>query len=329
VAQLHLNVALTANAVFQPILDGSVSAAEVDFTCSTVNIEELANRQLRHGEFDVSNLSMSTVMILASQGNTDWKLLPVFAARSFRGTQALVRKAAGIERPADLKGKRIGLPEYQMSSAMWARGFLQDEYDVRLTDVEWFMERTAENSHQTAMGFTLPAGVSLQHIPEGATLASMMVEGKLDAILWYSAQERSADGIDLGRHRDMRFLFSDQEVESTRYFNKTGIYPFNQPVVVRRTLLEEHPWLARSLYDAFGVAKDVSRSQLRRLAQPYFDTGYLPAELHPALATDLYPYGIAANRPALETAARYSYEQGLSSRLVKIEDIFAPSMLDT
>ena len=331
-SKLSLSLAFGPNPRSQPILDGTVEPEGIELACSAVGAGELFHRQLTHQEFDVSEMSISSLLLITAQGNSPWVAVPVFTTRTFYGTQAIVRRDAGIEQPSDLKGKRVGVNEYQQTAALWARGFFQHEYGIAPTDVEWFMERTEEYSHQGATGFEPPSGVRMSHIPAESSMGQMMAEGSLDAIyhyFWASTGGMNRSTIDLFHHDDMRMLFPDPQAEGTRYYQKTGFFPFNHTVIMRRSIYEQHPWVARNLLEAFEAAKQRSYAAARALNQPYLATGLLPAEARSATATDLFPYGMAANREVMELAARYSHEQGLTPREVAVEEVFAATVLDS
>ena len=330
-SKLTLSLAFGPNPRSQPILDGTVEPEGIELACSAVGAGELFHRQLTHQEFDVSEMSISSLLIVTAQGDSPWVALPIFTTRRFFGTEALVRRDAGIEQPEDLKGKRVGVNEYQQTAALWARGFFQHEYGVGPTDVDWFMERTEDYSHGGATGFVPPPGVRLTHIPTKSSMGQMMLDGELDAIYVYfwgsGGMNRST--VDLFRHAGMRRLFPDPDTEGARYYKKTGVYPFNHTVIVRRSIYEQHPWVARNLLEAFEKAKQHSYAAARELNQPYLATGLLPAESRATTGTDLFPYGLAANREVVELAMQYSHEQGLTPRVLSVDEVFAPTLLDS
>ena len=330
-ARPTLSLAFAPNPRSLPVMNGTVVPEGLDLVPTASPPPETFHRQLTRQEFDVSEMSLSSLAIITAQGNRDWVALPIFSTRTFFGTAALVRTDRGIDSPADLKGKRIGVNEYQQTAALWARGFFQHEYGVADTDVEWWMERTPELSHGGATGFTPPPGVTLHYMdPATQNLGSMMAEGSLDAVyVYFTGSGINRSTIDLRAHGKVRTLFPDPLAESARYYAKTGIYPINHVVILRRSLYEAHPWAARNLLDAFERAKAVAHSRTRELAQPYVDAGLLPSSAPRALAADLFPYGVSANRLTLETALSYSKEQGLTPRLVTLEELFAPTVLDT
>lgn len=329
-AKLSLSLAFNPNPRSEPILDGTVEPEGIQLACSRVPPGELFHRQLVHKEFDVSEMSISTLLILTAQGNRDWIALPVFTTRHFFGTQAWIRADAGIEHPSQLKGKRLGVNEYQQTAALWARGFFQHEYGVAATDVEWFMERTEDYSHGGATGFQPPPGVKMHYIPAEKSMGEMLVKGEIDAIpvyFWGGGINRST--IDLARQPQARRLFADPIAESARYYQKTGIFPFNHTVVVRRSIYEEQPWVARNLFEAFEASKQLAYKRTREATLPWLETGVVTAGTRKGLDTDIFPYGLKANRMVVETAMRYSHEQGLTPRVLTPEDIFAPTLLDS
>jgi 4,5-dihydroxyphthalate decarboxylase len=326
---LELSAAFTENARTAPVLDGRVQAEGITLLTTAVHASEMYWRQLKFAEFDVSEMSLSSLIIATAKGKTDWVALPIFTSRRFYHTSVLVRSGAGIERPSDLRGKRIGVSEYQQTAAVWSRGILAEEFGVQPQDNIWYMERPPEASHGGATGFTPPPGVELHYVPQATNLGEMMVEGKLDATLTYITAKNLIDRshIDLDRHSDIRHLFPDPAAEAKRYYVKTGIYPINHTTVVRRSLLEKHPWIARSIYDAFVRAKGLQLEERDATLQPYLDTGLLDNATGANLKRDPIPYGIAAARRELEAITRYDYQQGLAKRAVGLDELFDPSTL--
>jgi 4,5-dihydroxyphthalate decarboxylase len=253
----------------------------------------------------------------------------VGGAADFLDAPVLSHPDAGITTPQDLRGKRIGVPEYQQTWAVWSRGILADEFGVQPSELTWYMERSPEQSHGGATGFTAPPGVELHYIPKTTNMGEMMVNGELDATLLYLTSNNLIDRsrIELEGRSDIRSLFPDPAAEARRYYRKTGLYPINHTVVVRRTLLEREPWIARAIYDAFVRAKALIRSERDARLEPYVTAGLLDAGATAALARDPMPFGVVAARRELETIARYDFEQGLTKRLVGLDELFAPEML--
>ena len=329
-SRLDLSLALSDNPNTRPLLDGRVEAQGLRLTPTALHPSEMFWRQLKFAEFDVSEMSMSSLLIATSHGPTPWVALPVFTTREFFHTRMLVRADAGIEKPADLRGKRVGVPEFQQTAAIWGRGVLQHEFGVKTPEIEWFMERPADKSHGGATGTVAPPGVTIHQIPPSTNIGEMLVNGELDATLLYLTNPNLVDRsrIDLSKHPRVRPMFPDREAEGRRYYAKTGIYQINHTVVVRRSLLEQHPWVALNLYSTFVRAKDEVADRGQTFLRNYFVTGLLGDDVRRALAHDPMAYGVKASRKVLETIAQYVHEQGLTTRRVGLEELFAPNMMD-
>jgi 4,5-dihydroxyphthalate decarboxylase len=328
--KLELSIALHDNARTLPIIEGRVEAEGINLVPTVIHGSEIFWRQLKYGDFDISDMSMSSLLIATSQGDDRWVAIPAFAMRSFFHTGIMVRTDRGIEAPADLKGKRIGVPEYQQTSALWSRGILQHEFGVTPRDIEWFMERTPEISHGGATGFEPPEGVKINQIPGSTNIGEMLAKGELDGTLLYLRSPNLVDRsrIDLSTLGTVKRLFKDPDAEKRRYYVKTGIFPINHTLVVRRSLLERYPWIALNIYSAFVAAKAEAATTAQGVLTPYLETGVIGAQVKKQLSEDPMSYGMKAARPVLEAITQYSYEQGLTKRHVKLEEIFAPSTLE-
>ncbi len=340
---LDLSIALSVNERTKPILDGRITTQGLRLIPTGVHPSEMFWRQLKYQDFDVSEMSMSSLIIATARGDKTWAALPVFTTREFFHTRILVRNNAGISAPADLKGKRVGVPEYQQTAAIWSRGVLEHEFGVKPSHMEWFMERTPEVSHGGSTGFTPPAGVTLNRIAPSTNIGEMLINDELDATLLYLTDKNLVDRsrIDVLGSGKVRRLFPDMHAEGARFYKKTGLYPINHGVVVRRRLLEAHPWVALNLFKAFVAAKDAVIANMTSALEPYYATGMISGDVSaqdavdglghgfkPALSGDPLAYGIKASREVLETIIRYNHEQGLTAEPVRLEDIFWPSTLD-
>jgi 4,5-dihydroxyphthalate decarboxylase len=329
--KLQLSIGMADNPRTHPIFEGRVQADGIDLICTNLHASELFWRQLRFGDFDVSEMSMSSLMMAVASGDTRWVGIPVFTTRRMFQVGTLVRKDRGIDKPADLVGKKMGVPEYQQTAALWTRGYLQHEYGIHPRDMEFWMERNDDHSQGAVVGFRPPRDVKVNYIPNDTSMGQMLLEGKLDGALRYLANtdnlvDRST--VDLYKHPDFKTLFPDPHAEGVRYYQRTGIYPINHGMVIKREIAERHPWVVLNLFKAFQKANDIAEKERRTAVEYHLETGLLPPEARKALATPLIRHGIAANRKVLETAAQYSYEQGLTPRLIKLEELFAPSVME-
>jgi len=327
---LSLSIALSDNERTHPILAGRVKTQGVSLLPTMVHPSEMFWRQLRYGDFDVSEMSLSSLFIATARGDRRWVALPVYTSRTFFHTNILIRNDRGIQSPQDLRGKRVGVPEYQQTAALWSRGILEHEFGVKARDIEWFMERGPEKSHGGATGFRPPDGVRLNHIPPTTNIGEMLASGELDATLLYITNRNLVDRstLDVLALPQIERLFRDTRAETHRYFAKTGIYPINHTVVMKRELYERHPWLAINLYHMFVAAKNEGESVTAANLQSYFDTGLIDPAVAKVLKSDPKSYGVKSARKVIETISQYVHEQGLTERRVGIEELFAESTLE-
>jgi 4,5-dihydroxyphthalate decarboxylase len=328
--ELTLSVALSDNERTRPIIHGRAKVQSVKLLITVVHPSEMFWRQLKFGDFDISEMSLASLFIAVARGDRRWVALPIFTMRMFCHTGILVRADRDIRTPSDLKGKRIGVPEYQQTSALWSRGVLQHEFDVHPREIIWFMERGPEKSHGGATGFKPPPGVSLNQIPESTNIGQMLANGELDASLLYLTNHNLVDRsrLDVASIPSIKPLFDDQEAEGRRFFAKTGLYPINHVVVVKRELLERHPWLAINIYHAFIEAKAEAEHEAGEVLKSYFETGLVDPRERANLKADPKPYGFAASQKVLETISQYLHEQSLTDHRMPPAELFARSTLD-
>ena len=328
--KLQLSLAISSNPRTWPILDGTVRPDGIELVPTILHPSEMFWRQLRFADFDASEMSVSSLMMARAAGDERWVGLPVFTTRKFFHTEILVRRDSGIEKPADLKGRRVGVPEYQQTAALWTRGVLQHEFGVPATEMEFWMERVPSHSHAGALAFKPPPGVTIRQIPAEKSIGSMMLSGEIEAVIHYIVNKNLVDRstVDLNNHPDVKSLFPDPAAEGVRFYRKTNIYPINHGMVVRRALAEQHPWLVLNLLKAFEAANEIANQQRMEHVDYHAVAGLIPPEAAKALRQPVVRHGIKANRRTLETAATYSMEQGLTPRLMKLDEIFAASAMD-
>jgi len=332
-ADLELSFAIGANPRSRPVLTGQVKAQGIQLHCSSIHGSEIFWRQLAFKEFELSEMSMSSLLMARSHGDDTWVALPVFTSRMFFHTGVLVSEQSGIKNPEDLNGKRVGVPEYQQTAALWTRGILQHEFGVDPKQISWYMERPPERSHGGATGFDpTKIGINLQYIPTDTDIGEQLVSGGLDATLLYLANagnlvDRSSR--ELGAVGSGAVpLFSDRRAEAARYFAKTGLFPVNHCVAVRKDIVERYPWVMLNLYSMFLEAKQIAHQETLAGLGPFLETGVAENSVADALGRDLFPYGVRANLNLLETITAYSHEQGLTSRQLALDEVFYPPSLE-
>lgn len=307
------------------LIDGRVQVEGCDVNYITMPVEELFERAFFHGEFEVAEIGFSPFLIALSRGPMPYVALPVFLSRMFRHSAVYIRSDRGIEGPADLRGKRIGVPEYQMSAVMWFRGYLQDEFGIAAKDINWVQAGLENPGRRDKFPLNLPEGFPLTSVND-ASLSTMLAEGKLDGVM--SARRPSCF---VNGHPQIRRLFPDYRTVERDYFRRTGIFPIMHALGIRRDLYENNRWLAASLSKAFLQAKRLADAELAETTALKIGLPWVTAEYEAtidAMGADFWSYGVEANRKTLSTMARYSYEQGLAVRLLSVEEMFAQGNLN-
>jgi len=298
----------------QPLIDGRVEAEGVDLTFLPLRPGETFWRMLNHGEFDVSEMSLSSYTILRSEGDTRFIAIPVFPSRVFRHSAVYLRADSSIENPQDLKGKRVGVGDYQMTAAVWVRGFLAHEYGVNPEDITWVIGRPIR-------AIKPPGTVRLEPMPPDTTLESMLERGEIDAL--------ASVMIPKGLGTTVRRLFRDPRKVEIEYYEKTRIFPIMHTLVLKTRLYEERPWLAVSFYRAFCRARDIAYQWM-------YDTDALTVSLpwvideveatRKIFGPQIWDYSVEGSRPTLEALVSYLDEQQLSRRRMSVEELFVPNI---
>jgi 4,5-dihydroxyphthalate decarboxylase len=310
-----------------PLLDGRVQPEDVALRGTAVSRpSDLFRRIAQFAEFDVSEMSVSTYLVMRSRGDDRYVGLPIFPSRSFRHGFIFVNTRASIRRVEDLPGRRVGVTEYQQTAALWIRGFLKDDHGVRAEQLEWF-EGGLDSFRPERLAVELPSPVRIQRIAADQNLDRMLVQGEIDVLLGASLPPSFLRGTP-----HVQRLIPDYRAVERAYFERTGYFPIMHMVVLRRALYEQHPWLAQSLYRAFEQAKDAG---LARLGDPSSLACSLPwilddvEEVRALFGGDAFPYGLARNRQTLEYLLRMSHAEGLAARPLEITDLFVRETWDT
>jgi 4,5-dihydroxyphthalate decarboxylase len=317
---IQLTLAINPYDHVRDLLDGTVRIDGVDLTVLRLQTEEIFYRFTHYREWDISEMSFGKTVSLISQGDTSIVPIPVFTSRMFRHSSIYLRTDSGITRPEQLAGKRIGLPEWAQTAAMYSRGLLAHEHGVDLRSIHWHQGGVNQAGRAEKVKLKLPEGLRCTVVPD-RSLSDMLLAGDLDAI--FSARPPQPY---LAGDKRIRRMFEDYRAVELPYWKKTGIFPIMHLVVMRRDVYEKHRWLAMN---AFKALEDAKNASLERLTD--FTASLVPlpwsADLARApqdmLGRDFWPYGIEPNRKTLDAFLQYAFEQGVCHRRVTIEELFA------
>jgi 4,5-dihydroxyphthalate decarboxylase len=307
------------------IKDGRVAVEGCDVTYLPMEPEEAFHRAFKHQEFDVCELSCSSYIRTVDAGTSPYVGVPAFVSRLFRHSAVYIRTDRGIKQPSDLKGKVIGLPEYQITAVVWLRGILQDEYGVKPTDISWRQGGIEEPGRTERTPLKPIPGLDLRPVPDKA-LSAMLEAGELDAM--FSARAPSCF---MRGAPNIARLFPDYREVEKAYYKKTQMFPIMHLMGVKRHLVERYPWLPASLYKAFVEAKTYAMHDVRDINALLVTLPWLIAEAEESTALmgeDFWRYGVKENAKEIDALTRYAYEQGLVSRKLTLEDLFPPSVIE-
>ncbi|WP_417591533.1 ABC transporter substrate-binding protein [Parasphingorhabdus sp.] len=311
----------------QALADGRVRPDGIDLNLQTLEVEETFFRMLRHREFDAAEMSMSSYCVTLSRPDPAFIAIPVFPSRLFRHSCIFVSAQSGIEKPADLVGKRIGVPEYQMTAPVWIRGILSDEYGVDPTSVTYFTGGEEQPGRDEKVKLDLPEKFKLQSIGREKTLSRMLADGEIDAL--HTARTPSTFYSEPDK---VRRLFPDFVAVEQDYYRRSGIFPIMHLVAIRREVYEKNRWVARSLQKAFEAAQAKVYEELLVTASLKTMLPWQIAAVEEAielLGKDWWPYGFGPNRDIIDTFLRYHHEQGLSARRLQPEELFAEECFES
>src|SRR5258706_1179220 len=323
-ASLALTVAMPDYDHVRDLALGRVQAQGIDLTVLTFPVEEIFYRFLMYREWDVSEISFAKYASLIAQGDKSIIALPVFPSRIFRHSSLFVRRGGPIKKISDLSGRRVGVPEWAQTAAVYSRGLLAHQYGIKLSSIQCVQAGVNEPGRVDTVELKLPKGVKLTRVPD-KSLNEMLLSGEIDAIL----AARPPAAFSLGDKRIKRFFENYLEVEAD-YYRETGIFPIMHAVAIKRDILDKNPWVARSLLNAFEEAKE--RNVKRALDSPvtmfpipwYFETSRRAMDL---LRDDYFPYGIEKNRKTLDAFLGYAFEQGVCKRRLQVDELFPKQLM--
>ena len=308
------------------LMDGSVVPDGIDLNYLNMPVEETFFRMLRHQEFDLAELSLSSYTVSMFKPERPFVAIPAFPSRFFRHSCIYVNANAGIREPKDLIGKRVGNPEYQMTAPVWIRGILSDHYGVPVDSVTYMTGGEEQPGRSEKLKLDLPPTIRVQSIGPGQTLSQMLLDGEIDAL--YTARMPSSFLNGGGR---VKRLFEDYEQVERNYFRETGLFPIMHTVAMRRDVYEANRWIAQSMMKALWESQRRSYQDLVETAALKTMLPWLIAHVEQVkreMGDDFWPYGFAKNEATLRTFLRYHFEQGLSARLLEPRELFAPESLE-
>lgn len=319
---LRLSVAIGDYDRNRPLLSGAVKFDGIDPVFMTLDPEEIFFRAIRGDEFDICELSLSSFTVKTALGNTGYVGIPAFLSRAFRHTSIYIRTDRGIDRPQDLRGRRVGVPEYQLTACVWARALLE-EYGVRPSDITWVRGGIETPGRLEKISLSLPPDVRLENAPEDKSLSQMLADGDIDGMI----TPRAPSCYDRG-HPHVGWLFPDPTAAAREYYGRTKIFPIMHIVGLRRSLAEAHPWLPAAILKGFSASKAVAVAKLSDTSATKVTLPFVEEQLREARALmgqDFWSYGVAENRHVIDAFLGYHYSQGLSPRRVSVEELFHPS----
>tara|TARA_B100000378_G_C18039444_1_gene410094 strand:+ start:531 stop:1508 length:978 start_codon:yes stop_codon:yes gene_type:complete len=317
---LDLNIACWDYDRTRPLTDGRVQPEGINLDITVLRPREIFPRMLQDQEFHASEMSLASYVILKARDQCPFVAIPVMLSKMFRHDCIYVRPDAGINEPADLRGKRIGLPQYSSTAGVFIKGLMQHEYGVSPQQMTWFMGGQDTPAPAPLVPLDLPDDIHLEFIPEDKTLEGMLADGELDALF-----ATYIPNLFLSGSPTIARLFPNFKEVEQDYYRRTGIFPIMHTVVIREDVHREHPWVATSLYEAFSQAKDLAVGGLYDTDALALTLPFLIDHLEESrriFGSDYWSYGVESNRPALEGLSQYVVDQGLAPRVVSTEELF-------
>jgi 4,5-dihydroxyphthalate decarboxylase len=324
-SKLQLSVAIGDYDRMRPLVDGLVQIDSVDAQFMLLDPEEIFFRAFRHADFDVCELSLSSYSVKTAAGTSPYIAVPVFPSRAFRHTSVYVRTDR-IKSPADLKGRRIGVPEYQLTANIWVRLFLEEDYGIRPSDITWVRGGYEHPGRIEKISLNLPDDVKVENARADATISDLLASGEIDAVIG----PRAPSCFDRG-HPNIGYLFADPQATATEWYRRTRLFPIMHTLGIRRTLVEKHSWLPVAIYKAFERSKAVALAKLSDTSATKVTLPFVEEQLGAArrlMGEDFWSYGLESNREVLRRFLERHHAEGLSSRLLTPEELFHASALE-
>lgn len=321
--KIHLTLAIGDYDHVRDFSQGVICADGIDITHLKLSVEEIFYRFTKFREWDVSEMSFGKYAALVSQNDKSLTAIPVFPSRAFRLSSFYVRKDGPVKTAKDLAGKRVGIPEWAQTAAVYTRGYLVHEIGIPLTAIEWVQAGVNQPGRVEKVELKLPAGVRYRNAPE-RSLSEMLLAGEIDAVMSARAPAPFTDN-----HPNVTRLFQDFQAVEEAYWRKTGVFPIMHVIALRGDVAAEYPWVAMNLFKAFEEAKNRSLARMVDVTASHVPVpwGFAHAgHVRELFGDDFWPYGIEPNRPTLEAFLRFAHEQGVCHRLVAPEELFAPQV---
>jgi 4,5-dihydroxyphthalate decarboxylase len=326
-SKLELSIAVGNYDRMRPLIDGDVQIDGVDPVFMLQDPEEIFFRAFRHADYDICELSLSSYSVKTAAGTSPYIAVPVFPSRAFRHSSVYVRADRGINRPEDLKGKRIGVPEYQLTANVWVRLMLEETYGVKASDIRWVRGGYEDPTRVEKIALKLPEGVILENAPAGQTISNLLAAGEIDGVIG----PRAPSCFDQG-HPQVKYLFEDPQKSAAEWYEQTKLFPIMHTLGIRKTLAERHPWLPGAIVKAFEQSKRIALARLSDTSATKVTLPFIEDQLRNArrlMGADFWSYGYAENEQVIDRFLAQHYAEGLSSRRLQPAELFHPASLES
>tara|TARA_B100001057_G_scaffold419920_1_gene439994 strand:+ start:2234 stop:3226 length:993 start_codon:yes stop_codon:yes gene_type:complete len=325
--KLSLSLALGNYDRTRALVDGRIQIDGVHPAIMTLSPEEMFFRAFRHADFDITELSLASYAVSLANGANKYVALPIFLSRAFRHSSIYVTHASGVQTPEQMRGKRIGIAEYQLTANVWARALLEDDYGVSPSEITWVRGGMDSPVRPEKLNLDLPKDVKVEAAEAGQTLNQLMKDGKIDGFIGPRAPKSFFEESSL-----IRRLFDEPVDTGLNYFKRTNIFPIMHVLGVKRELLEKHPFLSQALMKAFQSAKDIAEDELADTSATKVTMPFVEDQLErikKTMGVNFWTYGLdRANRNVIESFLDHHHRQGLSKRLLAVDEMFPKNSIE-